>query len=120
MTTPLDIENLTLSLSILKITTMPLEIIKPKTITGLDTLNFDKKTYVRLSESAIDAFLYGGICMRIRARRRPETRGWTVGPSHLEEERQPHSGRQKFIYASGARVRAEGRILASERIDAEK
>jgi hypothetical protein len=62
MTTPLDIENLTLSLSTLKITTMPLEIIKPKTITGLDTLNFDKKTYVRWSESALDAFLYGGIC----------------------------------------------------------
>jgi hypothetical protein len=62
MTTPSDIENLTLSLSTLKITTMPREAIKAKTITGLDTLDFDKKNYVRWSEAALDAFLYGGIC----------------------------------------------------------
>jgi hypothetical protein len=62
MTTPPDIDSLTLSLSTLKITTMPLEVIKPKTITGLDALDFDKKNYVRWAEAALDAFLYGGIC----------------------------------------------------------
>jgi hypothetical protein len=60
MTTPPDIENLTFSLSTLAIT-MPLEVIKAKTITGLDLLDFDKRNYTRWSESALDAFLYAGI-----------------------------------------------------------
>jgi hypothetical protein len=60
MTTPTDIENLTLSLSTLSIT-MPLEAIKPKTISGLNVLDLDKKNYVRWAEKALDAFLYAGI-----------------------------------------------------------
>ncbi|KAJ7761151.1 hypothetical protein B0H14DRAFT_2634119 [Mycena olivaceomarginata] len=59
MTTPYDIENLTSSLSQLTIT-MPLEAIKPKTISGLDTLDFDKRNHVRWSETALDAYLYAG------------------------------------------------------------
>jgi hypothetical protein len=59
MTTPHDIEKLTFSLSQLNIT-MPLEAIKPKSITGLDTLDFDKRNYVRWSETALDAYLYAG------------------------------------------------------------
>ncbi|KAJ7797485.1 hypothetical protein B0H14DRAFT_2618925 [Mycena olivaceomarginata] len=39
---------------------MPLEAIKPKSITGLDTLDFDKRNYVRWSETALDAYLYAG------------------------------------------------------------
>jgi hypothetical protein len=39
---------------------MPLELIKAKTIAGLDQLDFDKRNYVRWSESALDAFLYAG------------------------------------------------------------
>ncbi|KAJ7871456.1 hypothetical protein B0H14DRAFT_2570795 [Mycena olivaceomarginata] len=40
---------------------MPLEIIKPKAITGLDDLDMDKRNYVRWSETALDAFLFAGV-----------------------------------------------------------
>jgi hypothetical protein len=60
MTTTPDIEILTLSLSKLRIT-MPLELVKPKNISGLELLDLNKRNYASWAESALDAFLYAGI-----------------------------------------------------------
>ncbi|KAJ7824812.1 hypothetical protein B0H14DRAFT_3469023 [Mycena olivaceomarginata] len=60
MTTTPDIEILTLSLSKLRIM-MPLKLVKPKNISGLELLDLNKRNYASWAESALDTFLYTGI-----------------------------------------------------------